>query len=79
MADREPLTIEVLAVPQGGQAAVLDCVIGGTVYLDEAKRIGHHLLSITEGKDRPEGFRIVDSTDQVLYVWHAENNGPTTD
>jgi hypothetical protein len=54
MMDREPLTIEILGKSNGNQPAVLDRVIGGTVYLDEAKRIGYHLLSITEGLSCPD-------------------------
>jgi len=69
MIDREPLTIEVLAGSNGSQPTVLDRVIGGTVYLDEAKRIGHHLLSITEGM--PKTFRVMNQAHQLLYEWHA--------
>jgi hypothetical protein len=42
MMDREPLTIEVLGGSNGTQPAILDRVIGGTVDLNEAKRIGHY-------------------------------------
>jgi hypothetical protein len=44
-------------------------VIGGTVYLDEAKRIGHHLLSITEGT--PKAFRVVSQAHQLIYEWQV--------
>jgi hypothetical protein len=69
MLDREPLTIEVLGGSNGTQPAVLDRVIGGTVDLDEAKRIGRHLLSITAGA--PKAFRVVSPTRQLLYEWHV--------
>ena len=69
MVDREPLTIEVLGGTSGAQPAVLDRVIGGTIDLDEAKRIGHRLLSITEGG--PKAFRVVSQARQLLYEWHV--------
>ena len=71
MVDREPLTIEVLGGSNGTQPAILDRVIGGTVDLDEAKRIGHHLVSITEGT--PKAFRVLSQTHQLLYEWHVAN------
>jgi hypothetical protein len=71
MLDREPLTIEVLGGSNGTQLAILDRVIGGTVDLDEAKRIGHHLVSITDGA--PKGFRVVSQAHQLLYEWHIAN------
>jgi hypothetical protein len=73
MIDREPLTIEVLTGSNGSRPAVLDRVIGGTVYLDEAKRIGHHLLTITDGT--PKAFRVVSQARQLLYEWHVAD-GP---
>ena len=35
---------------------VLDRVIGGSVYLEEAKRISQHLLSIVENGNAPSGL-----------------------
>lgn len=67
--DREPLTIEVLGVKNGSRPSVLDRVIGGTVYLDEAKRIGKHLLAITEGT--PKAFRVVNKARQTVYEWYV--------
>jgi hypothetical protein len=69
MMDREPLTIEILGRSNGNQPAVLDRVIGGTVYLDEAKRIGYHLLSITEGT--PKAFLVLTQGNQLFYQWHV--------
>jgi hypothetical protein len=57
----------VLGATNGSRPTVLDHVTGGTVYLDEAKRIGHHLLSITEGKALPEGFRVL-SPAEVRHI-----------
>lgn len=49
MADRSPFTIEIVQFGDDhGPSVVLDRVIGGSVHFDEAKRIGHHLLSIAE-------------------------------
>jgi hypothetical protein len=67
VVDREPLAIEVLGGSNGTQPAILDRVIGGTFDLDEAKRIGHRLISITEGA--PKGFRVVSQAHQLLYEW----------
>jgi hypothetical protein len=71
MVDRERLTIEVLGGSNGTQPAILDRVIGGTVDSDEAKRIGHRLLSIAEGA--PKGFRVVSQAHQLVYEWHVAN------
>ena len=69
MVDRERLTIEVLGGSNGTQPAILDRVIGGTIDLDEAKRIGRHLVSITEGT--PKAFRVLSRANQLLYEWHS--------
>jgi hypothetical protein len=65
------LTIEVFGTGNGDEACVLDRVIGGTCYLDEATRIGHHLLSSTEGS--PSAFRVLNQDNQPLYEWHLGN------
>jgi hypothetical protein len=70
MVDREPLTIEVLG-GSGTQPAILDRVTGGTVDLNEAKRIGRHLVSITEGT--PKAFRVLGQAHQLLFEWHVAN------
>jgi hypothetical protein len=51
MTDRLPFPIEILEFGEE-RLVVLDRVIGGSVYLDEAKRIGRHLLSIVENGTR---------------------------
>jgi hypothetical protein len=66
MTDPDPLTIEVLGATNGSRPTVLDRVIGGTVYLDEAKRIGHHLLSIIECEALPKGFRVLSPDRRIL-------------
>jgi hypothetical protein len=47
MVSERPLTIEILALGSGAPS-VIDRVTGGTIYFDEAKRIGERLLSRTE-------------------------------
>jgi len=71
MSDLKPLTIEVLGESIGSQPVVLDRVIGGTIYLDEAKRIGRRLFEITDADVRPRGFRILSHEQRVLFEWHA--------
>jgi hypothetical protein len=63
------LTIEVLSGNGASEAAALDRVVGGTIDLNEAKRIGHRLFAITEGS--PKTFRIVSSSRQLLCEWHV--------
>ena len=70
MSDRKPLTIEVLGGSNATHPVVLDRVIGGTVYLEEAKRIGYRLFEIVDGEIPPWGFRILSPLQQVLYEWH---------
>ena len=48
---------------------VRDRVIGGTFFVDEAKRIGERLLSRTEIAVGHGGYRILNSDLQVLYTW----------
>jgi hypothetical protein len=76
MPDRKPLTIEVLGENKGAQAVVLDRVTGGTIYLDEAKRIGRRLFEIAD-EDMRAGFRILDPARAVLYEWHAGDSETT--
>jgi hypothetical protein len=70
MSDRKPLTIEVLGKSDGTHPAVLDRVTGGTIYLDEAKRIGHRLFEIADA-DLREGFRILDPERRIVHEWRA--------
>lgn len=72
MADRSPFTIEIVQFGDDhGPSVVLDRVIGGSVHFDEAKRIGHHLLSIAEIETKPRGFRILGEDSQVVYRWSS--------
>ncbi len=73
---REPYTIEILAPNKGDHPVVLDRVIGATVYMDEAKRIGRHLMSIVEGHVSPKGFRVLDHTQNVVYAWSIGKDSP---
>jgi hypothetical protein len=55
MTNERPLTIEILALVPGGPL-IVDRVTGGTIYFDEAKRIGERLLSRTEVEVRLGGI-----------------------
>lgn len=46
MANDQPFTSEILDLGRG-EPVVVDRVNGATVYMEEAKRIGRHLLSLT--------------------------------
>ena len=76
MADKLPFTIEILEF--GDECPlVLDRVIGGSVYLEEAKRIGQHLLSIVDAGARPHGYRIFSNDRELVYTWHPGDNDET--
>ena len=51
---------------------VLDRVIGGSVSLDEAKRIGRRLFSIVDAETRPEGYRILGHDQNWIYDWQSD-------
>jgi hypothetical protein len=70
MLIRLPLTIEVLGLKEGN-LVVLDRVIGATVHVNEAKRIGRRLLAIVDTEIRPEGFRILSDDHEMIYVWQV--------
>ncbi len=74
MVIRLPLTIEVFGL-RNGERAVLERVIGGTVHVDEAKRIGRRLLSKVDADTQPKGYRIL-CDGELIYAWqiaHGEN------
>jgi hypothetical protein len=71
MPDLKPLTIEVLGESKELQPVVLDRVIGGTIYLDEAKRIGRRLFEVADTDIQPRGFRILSHEQRVLFEWRA--------
>jgi hypothetical protein len=68
MPDKAPLTIEIIGITEG-RSVVLDRVIGGTVYIDEAKQIGQRLLSIVDAEITPTGYRIHDH--DLIYDWQV--------
>jgi hypothetical protein len=69
------LTIEILDLQaNGGKPLVVDRVIGGTNSLDEAKRIGQRLLSLTEVESGRGGFRILNADSKLLFAWPANAN-----
>ncbi|MEW6394975.1 MAG: hypothetical protein AB1582_10520 [Pseudomonadota bacterium] len=67
MTDRAPFTIEILGF-EHDCPVVLDRVVGDSVYFEEAKRIGQHLLSIVEGP-QPRGYRVLTNDQQLVFTW----------
>lgn len=67
MVIRLPLTIEVFGL-KNGESVILERVIGATVYLDEAKRIGRRLLFKVDAEAQPKGYRIF-SDYELIYAW----------
>ena len=80
MAGKLPFTIEILDFGDE-PPLILDRVIGGSVYLEEAKRIGQCLLAIVDDKTGPRGYRIVSRDHELVYTWrpevHDENSRET--
>src|ERR1700736_1750308 len=68
MTDKLPFTIEILEF-EDDRSVVLDRVIGGSVYLKEAKRIGQYLLSIVDAGTRPKGYRVLSHDHELAYTW----------
>jgi hypothetical protein len=76
MTERLPLTIEIIGF-KNGHPVVLDRVIGGSLYLEEAKRIGQHLLSIVDSEQRPKGYCVLRRDHELVYVWQADCGNET--
>jgi hypothetical protein len=76
MADKLPFTIEILEFGDE-RPLVLDRVIGGSVYFEEAKRIGQHLLSFVDAGARPHGYRIFSNDRELVYTWCSGDNEET--
>jgi hypothetical protein len=75
MANDSILTIEILDLQaNGGKHVVIDRVLGGTNSLDEAKRIGQRLLSLTEVESGRGGYRILNSDSKLLFAWPTNAN-----
>ena len=70
MTIKQPLTIEIFGL-KDGVPVVLDRVIGGSVSLDETKRIGRRLFSIVDAETRPEGYRILGHDHELIYDWQS--------
>jgi hypothetical protein len=77
MSDKAPLTIEIIGIKKG-RLVVLDRVIGGTIFIDEAKRIGERLLSIVDAEAAPTGYRILSYDHDLIYDWQVgqDDQGP---
>ncbi len=70
MIERNPLTIEILGMKDGTPVA-LDRVVGGSIYLDEAKRIGQRLLKRVEEEASADGYRILSPNHELIYAWQV--------
>jgi hypothetical protein len=74
MIDKQPFTIEILGLDHD-RPVIVDRVIGGSVYFEEAKRIGQRLLSIADAERHPHGYRVLTSDCELVYVWRVGENG----
>jgi hypothetical protein len=75
MAIRLPLTIEIFGL-EDGEPVILDRVVGATVYVDEAKRIGRRLLSKVDAGTQPKGYRILCDY-ELIYTWQIAHGDET--
>jgi len=76
MSEQQPFTIEILGLDHD-RLVIVDRVIGGSVYIEEAKRIGQGLLAITDAETHPYGYRVLTNDCRIVYVWPAEQDpGP---
>jgi hypothetical protein len=73
LPDNAPFTIEILGLDRD-HPTVVDRVIGGSIYIEEAKRIGQRLLCIAEAGTHAHGYRILTNDHELVYVWHAKDN-----
>jgi hypothetical protein len=73
MTDKLPFTIEILEF-EDGRPVVRDRVIGGSVYLEEAKRIGQHLLSLVDAGTRTHGYRVLNHDHELVYDWQPDDD-----
>jgi hypothetical protein len=76
MTDRLPFTIEIVEFDDE-HPVVIDQVIGGSVYLEEAKRIGRHLLSVVDAGTRPRGYRVLSNDHELVYAWRLSDGDET--
>jgi len=76
MADKLPFTVEILEFGDE-RPVVLDRVIGASVYFEEAKRIGQHLLSIVDGGKGPRGYRVLSNDHKLVYTWGLGDSDET--
>jgi hypothetical protein len=74
MTDKLPFTIEILEFDDERQV-VIDRVIGGSVYLEEAMRICRHLLSIVDAGTR---FRVLSNDHELVFTWPPSHGDETT-
>jgi len=72
MANDRPFTIEILDLGRG-EPVVVDRVTRATAYMEEAKRIGRHLLSLTGIESGCGGYRVLSASSDLVYAWPADD------
>ena len=72
MASDRPFTVEILDLGRG-EPVVVDRVTGATAYMEEAKRIGRHLLSLTSIETGSGGYRVLSADSDLLYAWPSDD------
>lgn len=76
MTDKAPFEFEILGFKHDC-AVVLDRAVSGSVYLEEAKRIGRHFLSIVEGQtSRIPGL---PNEHQLVFTWRSGDSDGSSD
>ena len=68
MIDKQPFTIEILGLDHD-RPVIVDRVIGGSAYIEEAKRIGQHLLTIADAGTQPQENRVLTNDGELVYAW----------
>jgi hypothetical protein len=74
MIDKQPFTIEILGLDHG-RPVIVDRVIGGSVYFEEAKRIGQRLLSVADAETHPQGYRVLTNDCELVYASPVGDDG----
>jgi hypothetical protein len=73
MIDKQPLTIEILGLDHD-HSIIVDRVIAGSVGLEEAKRIGQHLLALADAELHPYGYRVLSNDCKLVYLWSIDES-----
>ena len=74
MIKKQPFTIEILGLDDHDNLVIVDRVIGGSAYLEEAKRIGQRLIAIADVETHPRGYRVLTNDCKMVFVWSIDEN-----